>query len=67
MQTISNRKKAERKAMRLEAEKKINFLEREFLHKICARSMFSEIYKWNTERLDYFISRNFVFPHEKYK
>lgn len=63
MQTISNRKKAERKAMRLEAEKKVNFLEKEILYEVCARSMFSEIYRLNKEQFSFLLSKKLELSH----
>jgi hypothetical protein len=63
MKTTSNKRKAERKAMRLEAEKKVNFLEKEILYEVCARSMFSEIYRLNKEKFGFLLSKRLELFH----
>lgn len=57
MKVTSHKKAAKKKASVLEAEKKCNSLEKEALYEVCARSMFSEIYRQNKEKLGFFLSR----------
>lgn len=47
-----------KKASVLEAEKKCNPLEKEAMYEVCARSMFSEIYRQNKEKFGFFLSRS---------
>lgn len=67
MKAISNKRAAKKKASMLAAEKKCDPLEKEALYEVCARSMFSEIYRRNREKLGFLLSRRLASMSRKFK
>ena len=67
MKAISRKRAAKKKVSILETEKKCNPLEKEALYEVCARSMFSEIYRRNREKLGFFLSRRLESLPRKFK
>ncbi|MBX9786342.1 MAG: hypothetical protein K2Y08_03280 [Alphaproteobacteria bacterium] len=67
MTSISKKKAAKKKAMLLEAETKSDSLKKEALYEVCARSMFSDICRWNKEKLDFLLYKRLEPLHRKFK